>query len=745
MTDTLVPQTKSNLAAILVLVVAVAMLIGAISVFTKAYNAVAAEAETKALKPSTPPTADQESSASFSFGDAVSRAASMPWFWWCLLNALFLLALGIFLIFRQPTSTVHTDLIEEDRQWSKLSYFAMFSLVGFFTVVALAIPFTWINSNEVLSRTGWATKENYTPWLIVLAYVLGLGSMFASLLAIKSEERKSAGLRRWIYGYNAFLGALLFLAILGVINAWFSLYGPDASDWTSTNIYSLSPATKRLVTSLEKPVTAYVLLEYDSPLEKDVLNTLNTCKKLSNNLDVKHIAMVMQNNRAIAELAKKYEVLNASGPGVLLVQDPDSASPLITHLKMEDLEDSMGPRGGSQRNYKGEAAIYSALRDFRQEKKKPTVYITQDSGEYTIDEAAARAVRNPQMARSMIMVKRRLETVGYIVKPLNLEVQELSSKEGPQVPDDALAVIVVDPLRMTPEKVKVLDNYLKRPKKDGVEPGKLICCFDPHFGGDGKITPTGMEGLLTDYGVLIGQDVVYALSQNLARDPTQVIVKPAQIPGVDMELYAAMANLIEQASFAVTFKECRSLKPVPQNLNFDAQTFLFAESRLVLSGGPSQRMAIWTESTRQANPAEYIQGLQKAGELLKRDFSPAGIPVAVSVRTKLPPPPQMDPRMPPPPAKPGEPRILVFGDATFLNDVEIQQSGELGQSIMASTVAWIRGKPELDSGDVKPKERRVYNLTMSGDTLSRIIWWTPAFILLAIIGIGVAVGILRRK
>ncbi|HMO36289.1 MAG TPA: Gldg family protein, partial [Gemmatales bacterium] len=626
MSSSLVPQTQSRTAMIVVLVVAIGMLIGAISVFTKAYNLVSAEASAKpaATTPEKPGEPPAEQATSFSLSDAVSRAATMPWFWWCLLNGMSLLALGSLLLFRQSKSSTTAALVEEDRLWSKLAYFAMFSLLGFFTVAALAIPYTWMNSSEVLSRSGWASKDNLTPWWIIAGYVLGLGSMFASLLAIRSEERNSAGLRRWIYGYNAFLGALLFLAILGIINAFAALYGPDPSDWTSTSMYSISPATKRLVKSLEKPVTAYVLLEPDTTVEADIMNTLNACKKLSDQLEVKQIALVMQNSKVINELIKKYEVLSGSPLGVLLVQEPNSETPLITHLKQEDLEEftpGMGPNSSGQRVYKGETAIYNALRDFRSEKKQLSVYFTQDSGEFTLDEAAARASRNPQGSRSLVMVKRKLEKAGYAVKPLKLSEQELGSDKAPSVPDDALAVIVVDPLRMTPEKLKVLEEYLKRPKKDGVEPGRLICCINPRFDKDGKATASGMEPLLTEYGVIVGQDVLYSLlGRDLSRDPTQAMVVPFRELGTDSELADTLDNLISRASFDVLFKECRSIKPVTQNLNYDVKGLLFAFSPLLVQGPTGRRSAVWSETVNHPNPVEYIRGLQQAGELLKKDF-----------------------------------------------------------------------------------------------------------------------------
>ena len=89
--------------------------------------------------------------------------------------------------------------------------------------------------------------------------------------------------------------------------------------------------------------------------------------------------------------------------------------------------------------------------------------------------------------------------------------------------------------------------------------------------------------------------------------------------------------------------------------------------------------------------------------------------------------------------------MVVIGDATFLDDSEIQQTGEIGQNILTSLVAWLRGKPELDEGEVKPQERRAYTLRMTSDQKTRIRWMPQLTLLLTIIVVGVGVGILRRK
>lgn len=751
MIETTYQAPRSNIAMILSFVLAVVAMLGTVSVISKSYNELSQEAETKLPVPKPPTKTGEkpvETENEVSVGSAITHSTTKPVFWFSLLQTVVLTGLGVVLLVRSSSkSSDFASQQQEEKLWTKLSFFLIISLLGFFLVVCLAIPYTWIYSSELMSRVGWT---NWRPWLIVGAYVLGLGAMFCSLLAIKSEERNSAGLRRWIYGYNAFLGALLFLAILGVVNAWFALYGPEPSDWTQTNIYSLSPATKKLVKSLEKPVHAYVLME-EGYLLNDVQNTLNNCKKLNTQLEVTEIPLVQKNVKEIDALLKKYEVLrDASGlaQGILLVQDANSDKPLSTFVKQDDLEEVTGdPRmGGGQRYYKGETAIYSALREFRQEKKKVTIYFTQDSGELSIDEASARGRGTAQVSRSIMNVKRGLEKAGYIVKPLNLSEQDVSTKDGAKVPDDALAVVVADPLRMTPQKAAILEAYLRRPKKDGVEPGKLIAFFDPHFGSDNKVTPTGLESVLGSYGVQVGQDVIYSLvSNDVGKNPTNAMIAPLPQLGIDPEIQDTLAGLIVNASTEIELRECRSIKTIPAQGGYDVKGLLYAVSPMVMQGPSGRRMVVWSESVNHPKPEQYVLELKNSRELYKKDFPQVPPSLAVTVRDRGQQMPQQNPMMPPPQGKLGDPRMVIFGDATFLTDSETQVTGDLGSRMLVTCLAWIRGKPELDSGDVQPKERKAYSLKMSSETLSRIRWLPPLWLLLAVIALGVGVGILRRK
>lgn len=747
-------RMKNTFAAMVAMfVVAVGMFIGTISIFTSAYNQASADAEKRLQKPEMPTKpGEKEQAKPDQMGEATAKATSNPWFWWTLLNTVVLAALGVFFLFRKPTTATAEEQEAEDKQWGKLGLFAMLSFVGFLTVACIAIPLTWLHSGKLLSRQGWSTTadEPWLPWLIVLSYVLGLGSMFGSLLAVKSEERTNAALRRWIYGYNAFLGALLFLAIIGVLNAFIALYGPEPSDWTSTNIYSLSPATKKLVKSLDKPVKAYVIMR-QGYLQADVMGTLNNCKSMTTQLEVTELPLSQGNVKEIDALIKKYEVLrDATGyaEGVLLVQDPSSDKPLATFLKQDDLEEVVGGGmggGGGQRYYKGEQAIYSALREFRQEKKKVTIYFTQDSGEMSINDGAAGGRRDAPPSRSIVGLKRRLEKAGYVVKPLNLSESEVGGKEPAKVPDDALLVVVADPLRMTSEKAAILDAYMKRPKKEGVEPGKLIALFDPHYGQDNKVMLTGMESVLGGFGVQVGKDVIYAIQSNdFSRDPTEVLVRMVADLPADDEIIESIIGIVRNSPVDLVFRECRSIKTIPAVQSYDVKPLLFAYTPVTLPIQGTRRLALWTEDSNIPKPADYVKNLVKTPEFMKKDLAQLPPSVVVTVRERGAAPPPTNPMMPPA-GKLGTPRMVVFGDASFVADSEMQSGGELGANMILTSLAWCRGKPELDSGDVQAKERRAYRLNMSAETLNRVIWLPPLWLLLAVILMGVGVAVLRRR
>jgi hypothetical protein len=384
--------------------------------------------------------------------------------------------------------------------------------------------------------------------------------------------------------------------------------------------------------------------------------------------------------------------------------------------------------------FKGEQALVTALRELREGKKKATIYFTQDSGELSIDEAAVRTRREVPPQRSALSLKTKLEQAGYAVKSFSLGERVVTETAAPKVPDDAAVVIVADPLKLTAEKAAVLEAYLKRPTSETVEPGRLIVMADVHFGTDGKVAPSGLESVMMNFGVKIGQEYVFGISP--FDDPT-VFPMAISPQGMDPEIVRTIFGLLTSSNLVL--QESRSITPVPANAAFDAQVLLYASTDVMV---PPDKRALWTEPSQVSNPNKYVSDLIKSRDILKKvgEQPPS---VAVTVRDRAAQPPPRNPFGQPPQPEMGKPRLCVFGDASFVTDAHMEREAA-GGNLILTTLAWLRGKTEL-AVDVPPKEQKSYRLAVPKDTLDRVFWYPLIWLLLAVIATGIGVGILRRR
>jgi hypothetical protein len=160
---------------------------------------------------------------------------------------------------------------------------------GFATaLLGLLLPFTEAY-REVFSGGLKVWREN--PWALArcgAAVFGGLLLMFAGLQLARSFERTRTNLRRLLYGYNAVLGSLLLLFVLGLLNvlAYVQLkpfsYLSRVYDWTSSGLYTLSDQNRNfLANELKEPVEVIVLLERGDPLASEMETLLNNCRAVS--------------------------------------------------------------------------------------------------------------------------------------------------------------------------------------------------------------------------------------------------------------------------------------------------------------------------------------------------------------------------------------------------------------------------------------------------------------------------------
>src|SRR5262249_22258196 len=173
-----------------------------------------------------------------------------------------------------------------------------------------------------------------------------------------------------------------------------------------------------------------------------------------------------------------------------------------------------------------------------------------------------------------------------LTRQKNLEVKELKLDASvKKVPDDASVVVVARPTRtMPPAGVDALRTWMRAKK------GKMMVLLDPVMReqGDSRVmVPTGLEGLLAEYSVKVGNDLVYNAGYNDPRLVEAFTNPEAQNP-------VARAFFGERVATVFAFLEgTRTVEPAKQG------------------GGPgptaeslmgTQQQVYWVEKDLNVNP-----------------------------------------------------------------------------------------------------------------------------------------------
>jgi hypothetical protein len=700
-------------------------------------------------------------------------------FLWSALCFLVTAGAVLWLLTSQSTAALDVSLR------NKLVTLTVGGLIGLFTVCCLGVYNTlrWWKTLTG-SRENW---KDWTPWLPIIAMLVGLGVMFFSLLAARSEERKNATLRRLFYGYNAFLGCLLMLGILAVANVMTFFYFTYSYDWTSSHIYSLSTESKKVIKALDKPVRAYVIMSPTTQvatqgmqqpvsladLYKDLRDLLTTAAQYNDKLKVEYVAPEnAEQNATFQKLLKRHNFMPADGIfyGVLLVynptrpDDPDSPAEGTQFLGLTDLEKNLAFRihgGGTQRDFIAEQSLKNALLQLQEGRTNYMLLFTKGSEEMSL----ARPTGAPgAAARSLFSLKSALkEKLGYECRDFPLGDLDPATKKPRPIPYlvrlkteaekttlpypeedwvaateeerkqnddktrkyyDVLAVVIADPLGgVTQNKLQVLQEYLKEPK------GRLITLLDVHRSSKGEIQPTGMETFLLNMGVRVGQDQLLQPAMAFTNVPqTDPLYNPAMV----------LASVYSQAepSLASAMQGIRFYLPGARSIQaFDNRTGQYQTRPLLIT---TTGLPHWPETGVVQNPVEFVSKMTEAD--LRNKLEPRVYPIAVTVqRADSLPPPGRQQQAP----TSFKPYLVVFGDADFLNDENLFGRGrEVNYQLFLNTISWIRGRAELAS-DAPIRVRSSYTMKVPAD---QVPVWTPGFlILVAVIGAGVGVALLRRR
>jgi hypothetical protein len=641
---------------------------------------------------------------------------------WGGLLALIFMGAGVWYLLSEEIGTFNVA------DATRLMVLTIGGLSGLVTVllIGLALPyFEWWNI-FVGGVESWR-KEWWRIGITMLALFGGLALMFASLQLARADERSSPGLRRLLYGYNAVLTGFLVLAILIVLNvstyisvvpAWGSFFSKP-SDWTASSLFTLSPASKNLLASIDQPTYIYVLLTQSDPFHSEVENLMGNLRAASRRIEVEYVS---PESRRAAELMKKYELPDILG--ILVVYGGEGREEHEFVFRDElGTADRMSP---DKFSFEGENAVITKIRLLTEGKSRAIVYFAQGDGELELKDSNRAA---PD--RGLALLVERLEKANYQVKELRLDDPTLD-----RIPADAGVVVIARPSQALSQKaLKALDLYMNPTAKDAKK-GKLVVLMDVVTNRDGSMIQTGLESFLEQFSVKVNNDRILALPTNLpTRFPFQILVE------ADASARNPLAVAFQGERFL--FTEVRTLQPKFSDPNSPFNRYT-AEAFLV---GPAGYTIIEQPPFRP-DPAKYLLDLLKGTETDEKQrqqvqgmLTKTRPVVAVAVSEPKEPSPDSDPHARLRGSK-QEPRLIVVGDASWVANQEISRSGNF--DLMYGTLNWLRERPEIGQM-AEPKERKFFSLNASPEGLTRLEWLPGFLICLTIIGLGGGIWIVRRR
>jgi hypothetical protein len=282
---------------------------------------------------------------------------------------------------------------------------------------------------------------------------------------------------------------------------------------------------------------------------------------------------------------------------------------------------------------------------------------------------------------------------------------------------------------MAETAVSALRDYLRG---SGGKKGKLIVLADAISRSDGKWVATGLESLLAEYQVRMVDERVLTLQ---GRNPTMLlaIVNPRSANPI-AQSFASADNFIP-----FIFDDARPVEPASAGPS-GAYTVETLVQTIPQTG-------IITEKDAAVSPVALVaqfrdrDNLEKLRERLRR--SPVSLGVAVS-ETKNPSPPSM-PLGHPPVNKDSVPRLLVFGDSSWISNQALNdRMGRNNYDLFLNCLSWLRERPDIGR-QAEDKERQEYTLDLTEEAATRLRLLPSALMLLGVLGVAGGVWVVRRR
>jgi ABC-type uncharacterized transport system involved in gliding motility auxiliary subunit len=494
------------------------------------------------------------------------------------------------------------------------------------------------------------------------------------------------------------VGVALAIVLFLIVN-YFGWKYHTRLDWTRAQLYSLSEKTENILAGLDRDIEVVVFLSPVAEVYGPVRELLASYEGSSDRLSVRYVD-AERNLLEAQSLVDRYELSQLD----VVVFDSGEDRRVVNAADLADYDYSgmQFGQGPEMRGFKGEQVFTSTLVELM-ESRKPKILFTTGHGELKLDDFSARGL---SAARDLLGQD-------------NFQLEEWPSLGEVAVPAETDLVVVAGPTStfLEPE-LEVLRGYLEGE-------GRLLLLLDPTLAPTGGLVRTGLEALMADYGVAIGENVVVDPANPLPFFSAETIF-------VNNYGSHLITRALDEARLPVIVSLARSVGSGDESQGLEVTELLFTS----IEG--------WGETD-----LDELQGVNRQDS---DDQGPVPLAVAVAATSAADEgvedeQPEASPGEETPavsaPATSREPglRLVVVGDSDFAGNGQLQNVPNA--TLLANMLNWLVERETLVG--VPPKEPEQVRLSLSRGELSRITWLVLVVLPGLAVALGVAVFLHRRR
>ena len=450
-------------------------------------------------------------------------------------------------------------------------------------------------------------------------------------------------LRKAAIGLNTFVTLMLAMALWAMVN-FLALRHHGRVDISRSQYYRLHPRTVEVLRGLDQPVKAIVFFTPADPLFMDVEAMLGEFAARTDKISIEVVDPDRDPARA-KELQARYRL--EKGGAVVFVQGERSRYVPASRIAEFEPKNLLNPNP-RRLAFTAEPHFVSALLSIRED-KRPVIYATTGHGERDFADATK---------------QHGYQEIARLLEMENVELRLLDLAKG--VPADCDLLLIAGPgQRLSSVEADWIRQYMRKS-------GRLMLLVDAG-------PPTGLEDMLKEWGVVLGQDVVFDGRKTLT--------------GRDLYVsrYASHPITAKMKDISTMFFLPRSVDAVfggvPSNRPED-------QPRLTQLASCSEHG--WAERDLQTSPAVYDEGVDQKGPVSIAVAVEKGVAAEKGVSLKA-------------------GRMVVVGDSQFAANAPIYGGG---LTFFLNCVNWLVDRGEMVDIPIKPVQE--VRLNLDRDDLNKL-------------------------